>query len=113
MKCDDQRLAARQLWRPKFSEMTAQCPSCPFRVGNDKEFGEVCSRLRNKDGLNGKVTKAIIRFARLALLMDMDKTGDFLCHQTAYDSDMNQRPQRDWRQCAGATKIYRTGQLPK
>lgn len=114
MKTDDNlRLVGHQLWRPKLPEMAHQCPSCPFRVGNDVEFGAVCAQLRKKEGLRGKVTKSIIRFARLMLLVDLNKTGDFICHQTAYDGEMNPNPQSNWRQCVGATQIYRTGKLPK
>jgi hypothetical protein len=33
--------------------------------------------------------------------------GDFVCHHTAYDGEMNNRPVTDYRQCAGATEAFR------
>ncbi len=96
----------RWMWQPKFPEVPVQCASCPFRVGNDKEFGEVLARLRSKFDMPGKITKADIGHARLRVRFDSDH-GDFVCHHTAYDAQMNQRPSTDFRQCAGATAAYR------
>lgn len=96
----------RSLWQPKFPEVAQQCASCPFRTGNDKEFGEVIARLREKLEMSPTVTANDIRHARFCVRIDAEH-GDFVCHHTAYDAKMNQRPQADFRQCAGATAAYR------
>lgn len=102
----------KTLWRPKFCEMPEQCASCPFRIGNNAEFGAVVERLRAAEGIVGTLTKKIVGFARTALWMDAVRTGDFMCHCTVYDANMQIRPMADWRQCKGATHVYRTGTLP-
>lgn len=94
------------MWEPKLPPVAAQCASCPFRTDNDKEFGGVIARLREKLGMPGKVTAACIRHARFHTRIDAEN-GDFICHGSAYDAEMNQRPATDHRQCAGATEAYR------
>jgi hypothetical protein len=96
----------RALWQPKFPAVAKQCASCPFRIGNDKEFGEVIRRLRVKFGMPSKVHAEDIRHARFCVRMDAEH-GDFVCHHTAYDGEMNNRPVTDYRQCAGATEAFR------
>ena len=86
----------RALWQPKFPEVAKQCASCPFRIG----------RLRVKFGMPSKVHAEDIRHARFCVRMDAEH-GDFVCHHTAYDGEMNQRPVTDYRQCAGATQAFR------
>jgi hypothetical protein len=100
-------------WRPKFPEVPSQCASCPFRFGNHEEFGAVVNRLRRLDGKDKPATKREVGRARLALLAEFDGCGhgDFICHGTAYDKDMNTRPQAEFRQCAGASRYWQTGQL--
>lgn len=99
-------MSHRELFRPKFPECAQQCPSCPFRVGNDAEFGEVIRKLRHALGMNEKVTPADIRHARLHIRFDAAH-GDFICHLSAYTPEMSSRPQAEWRQCKGATEAYR------
>ncbi len=97
----------RALWQPKLPEVAKQCASCPFRIGNDKEFGEVITRLRCRFGMSEKVRRADIQHARLRVRIDSEH-GDFVCHHTAYDGEMEDRPHTDYRQCAGATQAFRS-----
>lgn len=96
------------MWRPKFTEVSAQCASCPFKMGNNPEFGEVVNRLRRKDGQAKPATVREVGQARLALMMEFEECGhgDFICHGTAYDRDMNQLPRGSFRQCAGASQWW-------
>lgn len=98
-------------WLPRRPECAAQCPSCPFRQGNDKEFGEIMSKLRTRFGLSPKITRSQIAFARFTAMKDVRKAGDFACHLTAYSSDMQtMRCPSEQRQCPGATTLYREAQ---
>ena len=36
--------------------------------------------------------------------------GNFPCHGTQYTPDMGMRPPGEWKQCAGATRYFKTGQ---
>jgi hypothetical protein len=38
--------ARRKFWMPKRKELPSQCASCPFRTGNDAEFGVIVQRLK-------------------------------------------------------------------
>ena len=106
----------RDLWLPKLPELKDQCVSCPFRKGNDKEFAEILVKLSLKHGRNPDVTpetppealRAAIEFSRKLVEHDVQKVGDFACHHTAYDENMNIKPVREHRQCPGATKYYRS-----
>lgn len=102
----------RNLWRPKFTENAQQCASCPFRVGNTAEFSDVVARLRKAEGIPGKPTKGDVGFARMSLYVDAERTGDFMCHCSVYDAEMKQKPMTEWRQCPGASHVYRHGSLP-
>lgn len=93
----------RLLWRPKFKPLPEQCASCPFRKGNDKEFGEVMQRLANSVGMD---VKNNVRESRRRVLADAENTGDFMCHGTVYTKDMERRPQSDYRQCPGASAHF-------
>lgn len=97
----------RQLWRPKLKEVEAQCASCPFRKGNDTEFGAVIQKLRDKIGMPGKVTKSCVDHSRKAIRIELQSSGDFACHHAAYDNDMNERPRTELRQCKGATMFFK------
>lgn len=99
------RKELRQMWSPKRKEMREQCASCPFRTGNDAEFGEVIKRLCASAG--ERMTKATAPLARLRLMEETKVMGDFICHQSAYDKDMNLRAPEENRQCPGATRHYR------
>lgn len=105
--------AGRKLFKPKFKECT-QCPSCPFREGNDVEFSGVVNLLRRVNDIPGLATDEQVLMARLAAFNDILDRGDFLCHQTVYQWP-GLKPQLDstrWRQCPGATLAFRTGELP-
>lgn len=106
-----QRKAARKLWRPKRPEVPEQCASCPFRVGNDTEFAKIVRILRQQSGIVGGITKAIVRFARMSIRMDVSaQGGDLACHYSAYDLQTGKtRPSQDWKQCKGASEFYREG----
>lgn len=106
-------LKSRALWRPKIAELPTPCASCPFRVGNDAEFGGVVKRLRDAQGITGPCTKRIVGFARASIMMDTRARGDFACHGTAYDTEMEMRPAAELRQCPGAAKFYKTGELAR
>jgi hypothetical protein len=95
------------LWKPKLEELPESCRSCPFRANNNKEFGEVVTRLRNSFGMKGKASKMDIAFARFGIYDDVKKSGDFICHGTTYNVDMTRKDCSNHRQCAGATKYYR------
>ncbi len=53
-----------------------------------------------------KVTAREVAGARRQLLIEASQRGDFSCHQSAYDADMNVKPYREHRQCPGAAKVY-------
>lgn len=92
----------RQLWRPKREEVAQQCASCPFRHGNDAEFGIIVSKL-----LGHPAGQEDIQMTRLKIWHDLRHTGDFMCHCTVYTADMTLRPEADFRQCQGATQAFR------
>ena len=98
----------RELWRPKLPEAASQCASCPFRDDNDAEFGAVMQRLRERVGMPGKLKRRDIAYAKYTIrTKDIAHSGDFACHFTAYDKDMNERPRVDHRQCPGATAEFK------
>lgn len=103
----------RKLWRSKMPELPRACASCPFRIGNAKEFGAVVQRLRDAEGIKGKCTPSIVGHARVSLVIETQNRGDFVCHGTAYGPDMKLRPESERRQCAGASRFYRLGQFTR
>lgn len=98
----------RLLWRPKLPEMPVQCVSCPFRTGNDVEFREVLTRLKNKGKKSGKLVVSMARaaIAREQLLEETAEIGDFSCHQSAFNPDMTTKPYLEHRQCPGASANF-------
>ncbi len=105
---DDVKRAARKFFRPKYPECSTQCASCPFLVGNDDEWLAMVKKLRAVLGVVGRVTKAAALYGRLRARLDVANRGDFFCHSTVYMSDgKSQRPVSEWRQCPGATKLFR------
>lgn len=104
------RKQLRQMWSPKRKEMPEQCVSCPFREGNDAEFGEVIKKLCAASG--EPMTKTTAPIAKFMLREETKHVGDFICHQSAYDKDMNLRDAGEHRQCHGASKHYRGGGEP-
>jgi hypothetical protein len=95
------------MFLPKLKELDEQCPSCPYRDGNNKEFGVIVNRLRKRHGIPGAATSWQIGVARIEVRQTGLVTGDFVCHCTAYDQDMNLKPADQHRQCPGATKAFR------
>jgi hypothetical protein len=100
-------LQGRSLWRPKLKEVAKQCDSCPFRDGNDKEFGEYLTKLRNSFGFVGPAKPFDILYARRQVTSERRFSGDFACHHTAYHPDMTPRDPSEHRQCPGASKLFR------
>lgn len=64
-------------------------------------------KLRDRMQIQGPVTKAILDHARAEALKDLEFSGEFACHLTVYDADMNRKPDNEARQCRGASAIYR------
>jgi hypothetical protein len=95
----------RELFRPKTQSLSEQCPSCPFREGNEKEFGEIVQRLKAAQGPNPDLASE--EHARAVICGEVRHRGDFLCHNTVYDAEMNFRPPGQRRQCPGATAFYK------
>jgi hypothetical protein len=93
----------RNLWRPRHPELTQRCASCPFSKGNDKEFGEVVARLGKAAG----VKPVNQNQARFSIKMEAENSGEFICHGTAYYSDMSLRHPSEHRQCPGASAYYK------
>jgi hypothetical protein len=105
---DDDKLTllqARKLWMPKHREMPEQCVSCPFREGNDAEFQKVLDKLVQSNG--GGV--ADVDRARFLIRKDAARHGDFICHQSVYDENMDLRDKEHYRQCPGASAHYKSG----
>lgn len=96
------------MWHPKRAECKEQCPSCPFKDGNDTEFGRVLARLKYAEFGDLTITKQDIQFARIRIKLDTSRLGDFSCHHSAYDGDMKLKDQREHRQCVGATAFHRS-----
>lgn len=94
----------RLLFRPKHAPLKEQCVSCPFRDGNEVEFAQVVRKL--DPTLTGKKLLRHTLAARLKIRDEAKTIGEFACHHTAYDADMNLRPEHERRQCPGATAAY-------
>lgn len=97
----------RKTWRPKLREASEQCASCPFRLGNDADFGAVVKRLCKKHGM--PFTEESTLNARSKIIQDSASNGDFACHATVYGTDMKVKPIGEHRQCPGSTKWFRDG----
>lgn len=97
----------RLLFLPKFPEVSVQCPSCPFRSGNEKEFGEVLRKLTIANGDLSKMTKRKVCSARIQVYKDVEHRGDFMCHCSVYDENMKLKQKGEWRQCLGATEWFK------
>ncbi len=98
------RKQLRQIWTPKREEMREQCASCPFREGNDAEFGAVMRKLAKANGVR---TRVDVGGARFMVHREVEQMGDFICHQTAYDKDMKLRDASEHKQCPGATRHHK------
>lgn len=81
----------KPMWTPKGPVVESQCASCPFLGGGGK--------LNEAD----EALKSAQQAAALGL--------DFHCHCTVYrkpfTEDPRQRPQKEWRVCAGAVAYKR------
>lgn len=103
----------RSLWRPKLRELKEQCASCPFRKGNDVEFGGIVKKLLAKGGVpmteDFVPPPQAIQNSRRLIKADLKHSGDFACHHTAYDAEMNLKPDAERRQCPGASKWFKEG----
>jgi hypothetical protein len=111
-KAAPRRPRARDLWKPRRPEAPTQCASCPFRDDNDEAFGAVVKALREKHGITAPVRQGDIAIARFNVRLDVTKCGEFACHLTVYDpATMEERPPGERRQCPGATRFYREGDI--
>lgn len=97
----------RACWLPRQPELPEQCVSCPFREGNDPEWSTIVTKLRKALGVRGPVTQEVLDHARAKARKDLEFSGEFACHLTVYDADMNRKPDNEGRQCRGASAIYR------
>lgn len=84
------------------------CASCPFRKDNDEAFGEVIQKLRTSRGDLSPVTPFDIACVRESIRRERRYGGDFLCHATVYDKEM-QADTSSGLQCPGASEYYRNG----
>ena len=99
----------RKLFLPKLREMPEQCASCPFREDNDEEFGKIIQKLllmKERREYRGKDLRVQTLIARTNIKHEVRDHGEFHCHCSAYDDDMNVKPVHEHRQCPGATKFY-------
>lgn len=95
--------------------MAEPCISCPFRNDNDQEFGVIVARLLS---VMLKPTKRATRtqIARSRAMVRMERLllgPDFGCHCTIYNPDMSLKPEREWKQCKGASDAYRAERAKK
>ena len=102
----------RSFWKPRRPECEKLCPGCPFETGNDRAFARVVKILRAALGLTGRVTRALLANGRQLAREDIKRSGEFVCHHTAYDLKSGEpRDAREHRQCAGAARLYRSGEV--
>lgn len=100
--------APQSLWKPRFPELPEMCASCPFREGNDQAFGDILTRIKKKHGERRPATAREITTARAKVKFDRLFSGEFCCHNTVYDAQMNVQRRGHWKQCAGAAAHFRT-----
>ncbi len=86
----------RDLFLPKLPELEEQCPSCPFREGNHEELSKIVRKLCVHEGVPYHPGRT--EFARAMIREDAESQGDFSCHHTVYEDDMNLRPRSEYRQ---------------
>jgi hypothetical protein len=94
-------------WTPKRKEMSKQCASCPFKDGNNEEFGRVMKTLAVHHDIDPRTVD--VDESRYLVRKDVESMGDFICHETAYDflNHMTMLPEARNKQCPGATKFHR------
>ncbi len=105
------RVEVRKTWLPRHPVLKDSCVSCPFRKGNDAEFGGILEKLSLKNGYDGVSVGMPLDLprARRIVCADVDLTGTFICHLTAYTPEMELRDPSEHRQCAGAAEWFRKG----
>lgn len=99
----------RQFWMPRLRPMEQQCASCPFKDGNDKEFGAIHRRLAAAAGVPVHPVSVLTSRMRVRADIANAPSGDFICHSSAYTPEMTRRPMTQARQCPGATEFYKSG----
>lgn len=92
---------------PKLKPVKTQCASCPFRHGNNAEFGTIVKKVCESSRV--KFTKKKIANARMSIRIECNDRIDFACHNTVYESDMSLKDRSEHRQCVGATDFYMQG----
>lgn len=103
-----------ELFMPKRQELKEQCKSCPFRQGNDFDFGEVLNKLRvtaGKKPLKGWDLVSLSVGAKEQIREEVKMNGEFICHHTAYEVSgkaLVKKEESSFRQCPGATKHHRS-----
>lgn len=103
-----------ELFIPKREELKEQCKSCPFREGNDLDFGDVLNKLRvsaGKKSLRGWDVVSMAVQAKEQIREEVRLNGEFICHHTAYDASGDKlvnKKSESFRQCPGATKHHRS-----
>jgi hypothetical protein len=56
--------SVRRFWTPKLKPCVTQCQSCPFKKGNDEQFGVVVGKLKLLTGDRAPVTPDEVEHAR-------------------------------------------------
>lgn len=93
----------RKLWRPKMPMLKEPCASCPFRDGNDTEFLKIVRKLAASRGRPAPQTP---HEARGNIKAEAESRGDFACHHTVYDENMDVKPFETHKQCPGAAEYF-------
>ena len=83
------------------------CESCPFRHGNDQEFGAVITSLKKFKGDKTPASARESKAARFRVKAERLFTGEFCCHHSVYDADMSVKSNHHWKQCRGAAEYFR------
>lgn len=110
MKLTEIARRVRATFRPKLKEVSEACASCPFRTDNEKEWVATLCRLAEKQGV-GPIDPNQPKVARRMVHVDVMYSGEFHCHSSVYNPDMSLRDPKHRRQCAGATRFYKTGKM--
>ena len=78
-----------------------------------EEFGVIIQKLVKEDRgevLTGLELMMTTESARDSIKNDVERFGDFLCHQTAYNDDMTRKDLKEARQCPGATAYFKAAE---
>jgi len=98
----------RKLWRPRLPPREGgACAGCPFGTDNNKQFGTILTKLRQKNHDPRPVTDEEIQWARDEVKRERDMMGgDFACHASVYGAGTEERDVEHHRQCPGASEYY-------